>query len=83
VYVGRFVVGPRQHRAVVNVGVRPTFGESELAVEAHVIDFAGDLYGERVRLTFLRRLRDERKFPSIDELRRQIALDVASAREGG
>jgi riboflavin kinase / FMN adenylyltransferase len=82
VYVCRFVVGPQQHRAVVNVGVRPTFGESELAVEAHVIDFAGDLYGERVRLTFLRRLRDERKFPSIDELRRQIALDVASAREG-
>jgi riboflavin kinase / FMN adenylyltransferase len=82
VYVCRFVVGPSQHRAVVNVGVRPTFGENELAVEAHVLDFAGDLYGERVRLTFLRRLRDERKFPNIDELRRQIALDVASAREG-
>lgn len=82
VYVCRFVIGPRQHRAVVNVGVRPTFGENELAVEAHVIDFAGDLYGARVRLIFLRRLREERKFPSVEELRRQIALDVTAAREG-
>jgi riboflavin kinase / FMN adenylyltransferase len=82
VYVCHFVVGPAQHRAVVNVGVRPTFGENELAVEAYVIDFAGDLYGERVKVVFLRRLREERKFPSVDELRRQIALDVASARQG-
>lgn len=81
VYVCQFVVGSRQHRAVVNVGVRPTFGEHELAVEAHVIDFDGNLYGERVKLIFLRRLREERRFPSVDELRRQIALDVASARE--
>jgi len=65
---------------VVNVGVRPTFGENELAVEAHVIDFSGDLYNERLVLTFLRRLREERKFPSVDALRQQIALDVAAAR---
>jgi riboflavin kinase / FMN adenylyltransferase len=83
VYVCQILIGGRAHRAVVNVGVRPTFGVNELAVEAHVLDFAGDLYGQRVGLIFLRRLREERKFPSVDDLRRQIALDVAAARQGG
>jgi len=77
------LIDGRARRAVVNVGVRPTFGENELAVEAHVIDFSGDLYGQRVGLIFLRRLREERKFPSVDDLRRQIALDVAAARQSG
>jgi riboflavin kinase/FMN adenylyltransferase len=67
-------------QAVVNVGVRPTFGEERLAVEAHVLDFTGDLYGRRMRLSFLRRLRDESRFPSVEALRRQIASDVATAR---
>jgi riboflavin kinase / FMN adenylyltransferase len=80
VYVCRLLVGARQHLAVVNVGYRPTFGETDLSVEAHVLDFAGDLYGQTVTLTFLRRLREERKFPSIDALKEQIALDVAAAR---
>ena len=80
VYVCRLQVGPRQHQAVVNVGFRPTFGETELAVEAHVLDFVGDLYDAKVTLTFIRRLREERKFPSVDALKEQIALDVAAAR---
>ncbi len=80
VYVCRLLVAGRQHQAVVNVGFRPTFGETELAVEAHVLDFAGDLYDETVTLTFIRRLREERKFPSVDALKEQIALDVAAAR---
>jgi riboflavin kinase / FMN adenylyltransferase len=45
-----------------------------------VLDFTGDLYDERVTLIFVRRLREERKFPSVDALREQIALDVAAAR---
>src|SRR6184192_73156 len=80
VYVCRLTVGLRQHQAVVNVGFRPTFGETELSVEAHVLDFTGDLYDERVTLTFVRRLREERKFSNVDALRHQIALDVAAAR---
>ena len=80
VYVCRLLAGARQHQAVVNVGYRPTFGETDLSVEAHVLDFAGDLYDQRVTLTFLRRLREERKFPSVDALKEQIALDVAAAR---
>ena len=62
------------------MGFRPTFGVNELAVEAHVLDFTGDLYGQRVTLTFVSRLRDEQKFASVDALRQQIALDVAAAR---
>jgi riboflavin kinase / FMN adenylyltransferase len=80
VYVSRLAVATRQHQAVVNVGFRPTFGETELAVEAHVLDFTGDLYDQRVTLTFIRRLREERKFSNVDALRQQIALDVAEAR---
>src|SRR5207237_1347263 len=57
VYACRVEVGGEQHNAVVNVGVRPTFGEDTLAVEAYVLDFSGDLYGRRLGLDFIRRLR--------------------------
>src|SRR2546422_490645 len=81
VYACQVDVEDTRYQAVINVGVRPTFGETELAVEAHLLDFSGDLYGRRIRLTFLRRLRDERKFPNVEALRNQIALDVLAARE--
>jgi riboflavin kinase / FMN adenylyltransferase len=81
VYRGRVHVGGCAHSAVVNVGVRPTFGETTLAVEAHLLDFAGDIYGQKVRLDFLERLRDELRFPSVEELRAQVARDIASARD--
>jgi len=82
VYRGGVTVDGRQHAAVVNVGVRPTFGEDTLAVEAHLLDFAGDLYGHEVRLDFLDRLRDEVRFPSIEELKAQVSRDIAAARGG-
>jgi riboflavin kinase/FMN adenylyltransferase len=66
--------------AVVNIGVRPTFGETNLAVEAHLLDFSGDIYGQSIRLVLVARLRDERRFPSVEALREQIARDVESAR---
>ena len=81
VYVCRAELGEASHDAVVNVGVRPTFGEHVVAVEAYVLDFSGDLYGRRLALHFLRRVRGEMKFPSVDALREQIARDVASARQ--
>jgi riboflavin kinase/FMN adenylyltransferase len=64
----------------VNVGQRPTFGGLALTVEAHLIDFEGDLYGRGVRLEFLERLREERRFPSVAALVEQIRADVAAAR---
>ena len=82
VYRGLVVVEGRAHAAVVNLGVRPTFGETALAVEAHLLDFAGDLYGRSVRLDFLDRLRDEMRFASVEDLKAQVARDIAAARGG-
>jgi riboflavin kinase/FMN adenylyltransferase len=65
---------------VTNVGVRPTFdGPAAISVETHVLGFAGDLYGRGQELAFVQRLRDERRFPSVDALREQIAADVRRA----
>lgn len=69
--------GPR--RAAVNLGVRPTFGGLEPRLEAHFPGFEGDLYGRAVRLIFLARLRDERRFDSADDLRAQLSADVRAA----
>jgi riboflavin kinase/FMN adenylyltransferase len=70
------------HAAAVNVGVRPTFETGRgLLVEAHLIDFDGDLYGQQLRIAFLERLRGERRFDSVDALVEQMHLDVGQARE--
>lgn len=67
--------------AVTNVGRRPTFKENDPPLaEAHLLDFTGDLYERRVELSFEARLRAERRFPSVDALREQIARDVVEAR---
>jgi riboflavin kinase/FMN adenylyltransferase len=83
VYAAHVYVGGGRHRAVVNIGVRPTLQKAapELRVEAHLLNFDGDLYGQEVELTFVAHLRDEQKFSSLDELRAQITRDVAAARE--
>jgi riboflavin kinase/FMN adenylyltransferase len=80
VYACTAEVSGRKERAVVNVGVRPTFGETALAVEAYLLDFAGDIYGHTMTLTFVSRIREERRFSSVDALRAQIDADVAEAR---
>ena len=81
VYVTGALIDGQWRRSVTNVGLRPTFGaDTEPSVETFVIDWAGDLYGDVVRVRFLHRLRDERKFNSIDELKKQIELDVRRAR---
>ena len=67
----------------MNIGRRPTFYENAPVslVEAHLLDVdAIDLYGERARLSFVRRLRGERKFAGLDELKAQLAVDVSDAR---
>jgi riboflavin kinase/FMN adenylyltransferase len=68
--------------AAVNVGVRPTFETGRgLLVEAFLIDWDGDLYGKNLRVAFVRRLRGERRFPSVEELIAQMHRDVEEARE--
>lgn len=67
--------------AVTNCGVRPTFGHDAWRVEAHLFDFAGDLYDQPLRLAFLQRLRGEQRFASAAELVAQIAVDAEQARQ--
>lgn len=69
-----------RYKGVANVGTRPTLGGEERRLEVHLLGFAGELYGEEVRVRFLKRLREERRFPSLEALRAQIAEDVAEAR---
>ena len=71
--------GTRQ-AAVVNIGHRPTFGSGALSVEAHLLDFQGEIYGRTVRAEFHERLREERTFAGPEALLRQVADDVARAR---
>jgi riboflavin kinase/FMN adenylyltransferase len=66
--------------AAVNVGRRPTFGGAGITVEAHALAPVGDLYGARVRAAFVQRLREERRFPGVEALKAQIAVDVDEAR---
>jgi riboflavin kinase/FMN adenylyltransferase len=81
VYVTGALIEGLWRRSVTNVGLRPTFGaDTEPSVETFVIDWAGDLYGDVVRVRFLHRLRDERKFGSIEELKAQIEQDVKRTR---
>jgi riboflavin kinase/FMN adenylyltransferase len=62
------------------VGYNPTFGNAALSVEAQLFDFQNDLYGDTIGVEFVRKIRDERKFDSVDALMAQIAQDAEQAR---
>ena len=70
--------GPCQ--ALVNLGVRPTFGVGALTLETHILDFSGDLYGEILEVQLVQHLRDERAFEGVEALREQIAQDIEKTR---
>ena len=79
VYATTMTVEGIVHAGITNVGVRPTFGESDLSIETHLLNYDGDLYGRDVRLSFVQRLRDERRFPDVAALRAQIDADQRRA----
>lgn len=68
------------HLGVANIGYSPTFADHQYTVEVHILDFHETLYGEKIRVNFVKRLRDEEKFPSLDALKRRIAADIEEAR---
>ena len=80
VYAGFVLVGDEKYGACTNVGVAPTFARDESRVEAYLLDFDGDLYGRIVDVGFTRRIREEKKFSGVEELKAQIQSDVATAR---
>jgi riboflavin kinase / FMN adenylyltransferase len=80
VYAGFLRFGEKGYAACTNVGVAPTFGRAESRVEAYLLDFEGDLYGRVVDVSFVKRIREERRFSGVDELIGQIRRDVEEAR---
>lgn len=82
VYVAHARVADRRLNAVVNIGTRPTLGTTDpvLRVEAHILDFAADIYGAKIELSFLQYLRPEKKFANVEELKAQISRDIEAAR---
>src|SRR5512134_1474299 len=66
VYATTMTVDGVVHAGLTNIGIRPTFGETDLTVETHLLRYSGDLYGRRVRLGFVQRVRDERRFADVD-----------------
>jgi len=80
IYAVRTRVGDMRHDAAASLGVRPTFGGGARWLEAYLLDFEGDLYGDLVHVSFIRRLRDELHFESPEALAAQIAKDVEETR---
>jgi riboflavin kinase / FMN adenylyltransferase len=80
VYATATLIDGKWRRSITNVGIRPTFDDDRNpSIESYVFDFDGDLYGDVLRVRFLHRIRDERKFGGIDELRAQIERDTRRA----
>jgi len=82
VYAAHASVGGQSHRAALNIGQRPTVAQPspQPRVEVHLLDFAADLYDQEMEVTFAAKLRHEQKFASLDDLKAQIACDIAEAR---
>ena len=81
VYATATLIDGKWRKSITNIGVRPTFdSDSEPSIESYIFDFDGDLYGDVLRVRFLYRIRDERKFNGIDELKAQIVKDTRRAR---
>jgi riboflavin kinase/FMN adenylyltransferase len=80
VYAVRVDLGGLSWPGAANVGPNPTFGEQQRKLEIHLIDFDGDLYGQKLDVTFLKRLRETRSFAGLEDLVRQLRNDVADAR---
>jgi riboflavin kinase/FMN adenylyltransferase len=81
IYATVFHLGEQELLSVSSIGVNPTFGAGPRTVESYIFDFDRDIYGTAIRLSFIKRIREERKFSSVPELIAQIRLDVQSAEE--
>lgn len=81
IYIAKVLYQNSWYPAAVSIGIRPTFNEHEITIEAYIIEFNSDLYGEEITVHFLQRIRDELKFNSENELIQQMHLDVAEAKE--
>ena len=76
VYAGRVNINENSYQTMINIGKNPTFGVNKRTIEAYLIDYHGDLYGSDLQLNIVSRIRDEKKFESIEELKKQVAEDI-------
>lgn len=81
VYAAWAVLHGERRECVVNVGTRPTFEDQDLQIEAHLLDYEGDLYGKELGIEFVQRLREEKQFADTDALIDQVHRDISAARE--
>ena len=75
VFRSEVVIDGITYRAMSNIGIRPSVGGKDVLLETHIIGFSGDLYGRRLRITLIERIRDEKRFASISELKEQLQRD--------
>ena len=80
VYAVQVKVAGRQFGGILNMGSQPTFGENDFRVEVHLLDFAGDLYGQNIEIFFVKKIRKEITFAGLEELSDQIRKDEVMAR---
>ena len=81
VYAVTVLIEGKTYEGVTNIGYNPTFQDQALSVETYILDYSGELTGSTIRINFVKRLRDEKKFPGVKELVDQIDRDVEEARE--
>ena len=79
VYATIAQIGGERLLSVTNIGTRPTFGDSQKTIETHLLDYSGDLYDKELKVSFVQRLRDEKRFASSQELKEQISKDIEAA----
>jgi riboflavin kinase/FMN adenylyltransferase len=80
VYATRTYLDDKAYPSVTNIGRNPTFGDNELTVEAYLLDYQTNLYGRELKIDIIERLRDEKRFDSVEELKNQIAADIEQGR---
>jgi riboflavin kinase/FMN adenylyltransferase len=80
VYVSRAYLDDKTYKAMTNIGTNPTFGDTEHAVEVYLLDYNNNLYGRELRINIVKRIRDEKRFDTIEQLEEQIAEDVKQGR---
>lgn len=77
VYYSRVKINGKSYNAMTNIGTRPSVDGNTRLLETHLFDFCGDLYGEEIEVELIRKIRDERRFETIDELKGQLTKDAS------
>lgn len=81
VYVSRVIFDGQKKYGITNIGMRPTVDTHIMCAETHIFDFDGDLYGKKITVEFLSFLREETKFPSVEQLAKQVEIDIEAAKK--